>query len=84
MLAEAWPGKTVFPPLDDPALAEGRVAVDYDGSVHAVPLAEHIDAVLQYGLALRMPPDRRRHAVRESARSVPAQIVTSPGAAPRS
>jgi hypothetical protein len=57
LLAEAWPGKTVFLPLDDPVFTEGRVAVNYEESVHAAPLAEHFDAVLQYGLAHRMPAD---------------------------
>jgi hypothetical protein len=57
LLADSWPGKTVFLPLDDVVFAEGRVAVNYEESVYAAPLAEHFDAVLQYGIAHRMPAD---------------------------
>lgn len=55
LLAESWPRKTVFLPLDDPVFAEGRVAVNYEESISSASLAEQFDAVLQYGLAHRMP-----------------------------
>lgn len=57
LLAESWPAKTVFLPLDDLVFIEGRVAVNYEDSVYVASLAEQFDAVLQYGLAHRMPAD---------------------------
>lgn len=57
LLAESWPGRNVFLPLDDPVFTDGRVAVNYEESIYSASLAEQFDAVLQYGLAHRMPAD---------------------------
>jgi hypothetical protein len=57
VLAESWPSSNVFLPLDDPVFTEDRVAVNYEESVYSASLAEQFDAVLQYGLAHRMPAD---------------------------
>jgi hypothetical protein len=56
-VAESWPGRTVFLPLDDPVFAKRRVAVNYEESIYAAALAEQFDAVLQYALAHRMPAE---------------------------
>jgi hypothetical protein len=57
LIAETWPGTTVFLPLDDPLFSTERVPVSYEETVYNTSLAEHYDAVLQYGLAHRMPAD---------------------------
>ena len=57
LIAETWPGATVFLPLDDPVFSTERVPVGYEETVYNTSLAAHYDAVLQYGLAHRMPAD---------------------------
>ena len=57
MMAEAWPDQTVFLPLDDPVFVTRGVPVDYEGRVYVSALKEQYDAVLQYGLAHRVPID---------------------------
>lgn len=56
-LAEARPGQTVFLPLDDPLFSERRVAYNSEDVIYATPLRDQFDAILQYGLAHRMPVD---------------------------
>lgn len=55
LMAEAWPGKTVFLPLDDPLFSERRVAYNSEDIIYATALKEQYDAIIQYGLANRMP-----------------------------
>ncbi len=57
LIAETWPGLTVFLPLDDPMFSTERIPVSYEEKVYTTSLAEYYDAVLQYGLAHRMPAD---------------------------
>lgn len=57
LIAETWPGRTVFLPLDDPIFSTERIPVSYEETVYNTSLAKHYDAVLQYGLAHRMPAD---------------------------
>jgi hypothetical protein len=55
VMAETWPGQTVFLPLDDPLFEEHRVAYNSEDVIYATPLGEQFDALIQYGLAHRMP-----------------------------
>lgn len=55
LMAEAWPGKTVFLPLEDPLFSERRVAYNSEDIIYATALKEQYDAIIQYGLANRMP-----------------------------
>ncbi len=55
MMAEMWPERTVFLPLDDPLFADRRVAYNSEDVVYAPRLTEQFDAIIQYGLAHRMP-----------------------------
>ena len=55
MMAETWPNQTVFLPLDDPIFVDGRVAYNSEDVIYASPLREQYDALIQYGLAHRMP-----------------------------
>lgn len=55
VIAETRPGKNVFLPLDDPLFSEKRVAVNSEEVIYVSPLKNQYDAVLQYGLAHRMP-----------------------------
>jgi len=57
MMAEAWPDQTVFLPLDDPVFATRGVPVNYERRIYVSALKEQYDAVLQYGLAHRVPID---------------------------
>lgn len=57
VMAETRPGRTVFLPLDDPLFTDGAAAVSFEETVYVAALKEHYDAVLQYGLAHRMPID---------------------------
>jgi hypothetical protein len=54
IIAEQWPGRTVFLPLNDPLFAERTIAVNYEDTIYVTSLADHYDAVLQYGIAHRM------------------------------
>lgn len=56
-MAETRPGQHVFLPLDDPLFIEHRVAMNSEDTIYATRLREQYDAVLQYGLAHRMPTD---------------------------
>ena len=56
-MAETWPGETVFLPLDDPIFSDRRVAYNSEDVIDAAPLNEQYDAVIEYGLAHRMPED---------------------------
>jgi hypothetical protein len=55
VMAETWPGRTVFMPLDDPIFSEHTVAFNSEETIYVTSLNEQFDAVLQYGLAHRMP-----------------------------
>ena len=55
VMVETWPGRTVFLPLDDPVFADRGVAVNSEETIYVTPLKEQYDAVIQYGLAHRMP-----------------------------
>ncbi len=57
LMAEARPGLTVFLPLDDPIFADGGVPVNFEETIYVCALREQYDAVLQYGLAHRVPID---------------------------
>ncbi len=55
MMAETWPDKTVFLPLDDPLFIDRRVAYNSEDVIYTTPVAEQFDALVQYGVAHRMP-----------------------------
>jgi hypothetical protein len=57
IMAETWPGQTVFLPLDDPMFSDRRVAYNSEDIIYATSLSEQYDAIIQYGLAHRMPED---------------------------
>jgi len=57
LMAETWPGPTVFLPLDDPLFSDRRVAYNSEDVIYATSLNEQYDAIIQYGLAYRMPED---------------------------
>jgi hypothetical protein len=45
----------MFLPLDDPLFEDRRVAYNSEDVIYATPLREQYDALIQYGLAHRMP-----------------------------
>ena len=55
VMAETRPGQTVFLPLDDPLFADRRVAYNSEDVIYPTSLSEVYDALVQYGLAHRMP-----------------------------
>ncbi len=57
IMAETWPGQTVFLPLDDPIFSNRRVAYNSEDIIYATSLSEQYDAIIQYGLGHRMPED---------------------------
>lgn len=57
VIAEAHPGTTVFLPLDDPLFSDETVAMNSEDVIYLTSLRDQFDAVLQYGLAHRMPID---------------------------
>jgi hypothetical protein len=57
VLAETWPDQTVFLPLDDPLFADRTVAYNSEDVIYVTALEEQFDALIQYGLAHRMPID---------------------------
>ena len=57
VMAEKWPDQTVFLPLDDPLFEDRRVAYNSEDVIYATSLGEQYDALIQYGLAHRMPID---------------------------
>ena len=57
VMAETWPNQTVFLPLDDPLFVDRRVAYNSEDEIYATSLREQYDALIQYGLAHRMPID---------------------------
>ena len=57
LVAETWPQQTVFLPLDDPLFVNQRVAYNSEDVIYATQLGEQYDALIQYGLAHRMPVD---------------------------
>ena len=54
VIAEAWPAKTVFLPLDDALFSDRTIAVNSEDTIYIASLKDHYDAVLQYGFAHRM------------------------------
>jgi hypothetical protein len=57
LMAEDSPGETTFLPLDDPMFTDSTIAVAYEEQTFVAPLGIYYDAVVQYGLAHRMPAD---------------------------
>ncbi len=57
VMAETYPDQTVFLPLDDPVFTDGGVAMNSEEVIYVTALKEQFDAVLQYGVAHRMPID---------------------------
>jgi hypothetical protein len=57
IVAEAFPAQTVFLPLDDPLFADQTVAYNSEAVIYTTRLKEQFDAIIQYGLASRMPVD---------------------------
>ena len=57
VMAETRPDRHVFLPLDDPVFTDGTVAMNSEDVIYVTALKEQYDAVLQYGLAHRMPID---------------------------
>jgi hypothetical protein len=56
-MAETWQEQTVFLPLDDPLFGERTVAYNSEDVIYVTALEEQFDALIQYGLAHRMPID---------------------------
>jgi len=56
-MAQTWPSQTVFLPLDDPHFGDRIVAYNSEDVIYATSLNEQYDAIIQYGLAHRMPED---------------------------
>lgn len=54
-MAESNPGRNVFLALDDPLFSDRLVAYNSEDVIYATPIREQFDAILQYGLAHRMP-----------------------------
>jgi len=57
LMVGTFPGHTVFLPLDDPVFTNGGVPVNFEETIYVCALKEQYDAVLQYGLAHRVPID---------------------------
>ena len=55
VLADGWPGQTVFLPLTDPLFAEQQVAMNYEGTIETSEPARHYDAVVVLPLTHRIP-----------------------------
>jgi hypothetical protein len=55
IMAETVPGRTVFLPLDDPLFAQRTVAYNSEDVIHVTSPKQQFDALIQYGLAHRMP-----------------------------
>ena len=52
--AELWPGQAVFLPLEDPLFLR-TVAYNSEDEIYLTRLSEQFDAIVQYGVAHRMP-----------------------------
>jgi len=55
LMAETMPDRTAFLPLDDPIFAERTIAYNSEDVVYISPLKRQFDAIIQYGVAHRMP-----------------------------
>ena len=55
MMQEAFPGRTVFLPLDDPVFTDQGVLVNFEGEIFSSRLKRVYDAALQYPVAHRDP-----------------------------
>ena len=55
VMAETWPNQTVFLLLDDPLFVDRTVAYNSEDVIYVSPLGEQFDALIQYGIAHRMP-----------------------------
>ena len=55
LLAGTIPDRTVFLPLDDPLFAERTIAYNSEDVVYITSLKQQFDAIIQYGVAHRMP-----------------------------
>ena len=55
LMAETAPNRTLFLPLDDPLFAEQTIAYNSEDVVYITPLKRQFDAIIQYGVAHRMP-----------------------------
>ena len=56
-MAETFPGKTVYLPLEATLFRDQTVAVNYEETIFVATLGDQYDAVLLYGSAHRMPSD---------------------------
>lgn len=54
-MADGWPARTVFLPLDDPLFSAGGVPLNVEGTVYVGAPKRQFDALLQYPLAHRVP-----------------------------
>lgn len=55
VMAQLLPDQSVFLPLDDPLFLDRRAAYNSEDVIYATRLGEQFDALIQYGLAHRMP-----------------------------
>lgn len=55
VMVETWPGQVAFLPLDDPLFARDGVPLNFEETIYVTAPKKHYDAVLQYGLAHRVP-----------------------------
>lgn len=55
VMAQTFPDRTVFLPLDDPLFADRTVAYNSEDVIYITALEEQFDAIIQYGHASRMP-----------------------------
>lgn len=57
LLAATWPESDVFLPLTDQMFTERTVAYNSEETIYVTQLGDQFDALIQYGLAHRMPID---------------------------
>jgi hypothetical protein len=55
IVAESFPGSTVYLPLDDPMFSERTVAMNSEEIIYLTRLNDQFDGIIQYGLAHRWP-----------------------------
>lgn len=55
VMAETWPDRTVFLPLDDAMFGRRRVAINSEERIYGTTFRDQYDAVIQYDLAHRLP-----------------------------
>ena len=55
VMAETWPGKVVFLPLDDPVFSAGRVPMNFEGEIYVGAPRRTYDVFVEPPLAHRVP-----------------------------